>query len=73
MSPAPTSAGSARVEEIVAEFSRAAIDHQDPQLATLLRAIFLEDAFDLTLSDDELAPDQLAGIDQARRIANRSR
>lgn len=73
MPPAQGGAAGRHAEEILAELGQAGIDHPDPQLATLLRAIFLEDAFELTLSDDELGPDQLAGADQARQIANRSR
>ncbi len=56
------------VEEVCQEYAQAGMGQQDEHLAVLSRAIFLEDVFDVTLSDEQLAPGRLVDMDEVRAI-----
>jgi hypothetical protein len=46
-------------DHVLEEFTDSPIAHPDPQLQTLLRAIFVEDCLAVRLSDAELTPGAL--------------
>jgi hypothetical protein len=47
-------------DEVIGEYRSTVIGHPDPMLATLMKAIFLEDALGVTVPESDLVPGGLA-------------
>ena len=61
----------AQVEEILQDHARLSGRVEDPQLAAVETAIFLEDAYDLVLTDDDIDPEVLGSVAGLRALVAR--
>ncbi|HHU40316.1 MAG TPA: hypothetical protein GXZ45_13665 [Propionibacterium sp.] len=60
-----------RVDAVLDEFYALRTPSGDPVLDAIATAIFVEDAFGVTLSDAEIDPAHLAGRDAVRHLLTR--